>query len=317
MLGSARIAGLREHKGEVVAKAEWPGIISKAESAKIRARLADPERRTNKAARRYLLGGLLTCGCCGEQLVARPRSGGQRRYACAKGPGFSGCGKTYIAAEPVEGVCRRTAILDRLDSPAARHAHSQVVLPRAGVRALVGGGRGRPGPARRARRRVRGEADHDGRSGVRRVSRSSSALSAARKQLRKGQPVDRARGLRRQRRSAPRALGRARPDPASTRSSRRSSITSRFIPAAPATTASTSHACARSGALTQQLRDPRNLAGSVTLAGELACWATSLDPGADASGLGLVSDHCAQQAGGPRHPSTLDDSQTRSGAAPM
>ena len=116
MLGSARIAGLREHKGEVVAKAEWPGIISKADSTRIRARLADPERRTNKAARRYLLVRLLKCGLCGERLIARPRSGGQRRYACAKGPGLSGCGKTYIAAEPVEAFVVE-AILHRLDSP--------------------------------------------------------------------------------------------------------------------------------------------------------------------------------------------------------
>lgn len=102
MLGSARIAGLREHRGEIVAEAEWPAIISQADSAQIRARLADPERRTNKSARRYLLARLLRCGSCGERLVARPRSGGQRRYACARGAGFSGCGKTYITAEPVE-----------------------------------------------------------------------------------------------------------------------------------------------------------------------------------------------------------------------
>jgi DNA invertase Pin-like site-specific DNA recombinase len=102
MLGSARIAGQREHRGEIVAEAEWPAIISHADSAQIRARLADPERRTNKSARRYLLVRLLRCSVCGERLVARPRSGGQRRYACAKGAGFSGCGKTYITAEPVE-----------------------------------------------------------------------------------------------------------------------------------------------------------------------------------------------------------------------
>ena len=116
MLGSARIAGQREHRGEVVAKAEWPGIISKADSTRIRARLADPERRTNKAARRYLLVRLLRCSLCGERLIARPRSGGQRRYACAKGPGFAGCGKTYVAAEPVEAFVVE-AILEALDSP--------------------------------------------------------------------------------------------------------------------------------------------------------------------------------------------------------
>ena len=115
MLGSARISGQRAHHGEIVATAEWPEIISAEDGAKIRALLANPERRTNKAARRYLLGGLLTCGHCGERLVSRPRTGGQRRYACAKGVGFSGCGKTYIVADEVERFVTE-AVLHRLDS---------------------------------------------------------------------------------------------------------------------------------------------------------------------------------------------------------
>ena len=54
-----RISGQREHHGEIVATAEWPAIISGRGRREIRALLADPERRTNKTARRYLLGGLL------------------------------------------------------------------------------------------------------------------------------------------------------------------------------------------------------------------------------------------------------------------
>jgi DNA invertase Pin-like site-specific DNA recombinase len=115
MLASARIAGQREHRGEIVASAEWPGIISPEDGARIRALLANPERRTNKAARRYLLGGLLVCSHCGERLVARPRTGGKRRYACAKGVGFSGCGKTYINADEVEQFVTE-AVLHRVDS---------------------------------------------------------------------------------------------------------------------------------------------------------------------------------------------------------
>jgi hypothetical protein len=115
MLASPRISGQRSHHGEIVAIAEWPGIISVEDGAKVRALLANPERRTNKAARRYLLGGLLVCGHCGERLVARPRTGGQRRYACAKGVGFSGCGKTYINAAEVEEFVTE-AVMHRLDS---------------------------------------------------------------------------------------------------------------------------------------------------------------------------------------------------------
>jgi DNA invertase Pin-like site-specific DNA recombinase len=121
MLASPRISGQRAHHGEIVAAAEWPGIISVEEGAKIRALLANPERRTNKAARRYLLGGLLVCSHCGERLVARPRAGGQRRYACASGPGFSGCGKTYINADEVERFVTE-AVLIRLDSAELQRA---------------------------------------------------------------------------------------------------------------------------------------------------------------------------------------------------
>lgn len=116
LLLSARISGQREHHGEIVGKAEWPAIISPAETAQIRALLSDPSRRTSQGPRRYLLHGVLTCGHCGEKLVARPRAGGQRRYACAKGPGFSGCGKTYITADDVEDFTARV-VLHRLDSP--------------------------------------------------------------------------------------------------------------------------------------------------------------------------------------------------------
>ena len=121
MLASPRISGQRIHKGEIVATAVWPGIICVEDGAKIRALLANPERRTNKAARRYLLGGLLACSHCGERLVARPRAGGQRRYACAKGVGFSGCGKTYINAAEVERFITE-AVLHRLDSAELQRA---------------------------------------------------------------------------------------------------------------------------------------------------------------------------------------------------
>ena len=121
MLAAPRISGQRVHKGEIVATAVWPGIISIEDGAKIRALLANPERRTNKAARRYLLGGLLVCSHCGERLVARPRAGGQRRYACASGAGFSGCGKTYINADEVERFVTE-AVLIRLDSAELQRA---------------------------------------------------------------------------------------------------------------------------------------------------------------------------------------------------
>ncbi len=116
MLLSARISGQREHKGEIVTDAEWPAIISPADSSRIRALLSDPDRRTNKVARRYLLVRLLRCGLCGETLVSRPKQGGVRAYQCVKGPGFSGCNKIAVIAEPLEQFVVE-AVLYRLDSP--------------------------------------------------------------------------------------------------------------------------------------------------------------------------------------------------------
>ena len=116
ILQSGRIAGQREHKGEIVAEAQWPAIISPADSSRIRALLSDPDRRTNKVARRYLLVRLLRCGHCDETLVSRPKQGGVRAYQCVKGPGFAGCGRTSVKAAPLEEFVVE-AVLYRLDSP--------------------------------------------------------------------------------------------------------------------------------------------------------------------------------------------------------
>jgi hypothetical protein len=119
MLRSARISGRREHHGKVVADAVWPAIISAADSDRLRVRLgraaaAAPAGRT---ARRYLLtGGLLRCGRCGTPMVSRPRSDGTRRYVCARGPGFGGCGRMATVAHPVEALVAE-AVLQRLDTP--------------------------------------------------------------------------------------------------------------------------------------------------------------------------------------------------------
>jgi hypothetical protein len=84
----------------------------------LRALFSDPARRTtHQHAKRYLLTRLLRCGLCGEMLVSRPREGGVRAYACAKGPGFAGCGHMYARAEPLE-LFVVGAVLLRLDSPA-------------------------------------------------------------------------------------------------------------------------------------------------------------------------------------------------------
>ena len=124
MLMSGRISGQREHKREIVGEASWPGIISRSDGERLRALLGDPDRRTNKTARRYLLVRLLKCGQCGEYLVSAPRADGTRRYGCRKGAGFSGCGKTFINAEPLEQFLVY-AMLGRLDTRELAYAVAQ------------------------------------------------------------------------------------------------------------------------------------------------------------------------------------------------
>jgi hypothetical protein len=117
VLMSSRIAGQRSYRGEIVAQGRWDAIITPDESAAVRAILGDPARNTRRTVRRYLLsGGLLRCKLCNAVLVARPRTDGTRRYVCASGPNFTGCGRIAILAEPLEHLIAEAVIL-RLDTP--------------------------------------------------------------------------------------------------------------------------------------------------------------------------------------------------------
>src|SRR5262249_34876148 len=102
ILKSGRISGRREHHGEIVADAEWTGIISKRDGDRLRAILSDPTRRKNERMRRYLLAGMLRCGRCGEPLTSRPKEDGRRRYVCARRPNSDACGKLAVVADELE-----------------------------------------------------------------------------------------------------------------------------------------------------------------------------------------------------------------------
>jgi DNA invertase Pin-like site-specific DNA recombinase len=102
LLRSARIAGLREHHGEIVGKAVWPAIVPVAKAATARAILSDPKRTTRRAARVNLLAGFAVCGLCGAILRGRPQSSGVRAYICKAGPGAKGCGRIGIVATKLE-----------------------------------------------------------------------------------------------------------------------------------------------------------------------------------------------------------------------
>ncbi len=129
MLASGRISGQRDHHpqshpgnkrplvGEIVGDAVWPAIISKEDTARLRAILMDPARRlTPTTPRRCLLTGILRCARCGSAMCGRPRDDGRMRYVCNKLPGNNHCGKSYVLAAPAD-ECVTQMVKVALDSP--------------------------------------------------------------------------------------------------------------------------------------------------------------------------------------------------------
>jgi site-specific DNA recombinase len=120
ILCSGRIAGLREHRGEVIGPATWPAIITAAERDRVLARITARAVTKTRAARTYLLSGMLRCGRCGNRLFSQARHANPenrvRRYVCLEGPDHRGCGRLTVVAEPVEQLLI-DAVLTRLDSP--------------------------------------------------------------------------------------------------------------------------------------------------------------------------------------------------------
>jgi len=114
MLRSPRLAGLREHRGEVVGPAVWEGIISEDEHRRVLAKYAEKQASGKRTPQRYLLSGMLRCGKCEATLYSRPR-GEVRRYACMPGPDHGGCGRLTVVADPVERLVA-DAVLFRLDT---------------------------------------------------------------------------------------------------------------------------------------------------------------------------------------------------------
>ena len=122
VLTSARIAGLRSYRGEVVADAAWPAIVDRSTHERLQAILLDPNRNARPGpARRYLLTGFGLCGLCGVRLVARPRDDKRRCYVCAGGANNRGCGKIRVLADPLEELVAE-AVIVALSSPAFARA---------------------------------------------------------------------------------------------------------------------------------------------------------------------------------------------------
>jgi site-specific DNA recombinase len=103
VLVNPRIAGLRAYKGDVVADASWPAIITREQHEKLVALRKDPSRRWVPRGRpaQHLLAGMVECARCGgraekngeraNRMVNRPE-GGRDYYQCRKPPLGRGCG---------------------------------------------------------------------------------------------------------------------------------------------------------------------------------------------------------------------------------
>ena len=121
ILARPRVAGLREHRGTVVADAGWPPILDRTTWEELRALFASPGRRSQIGRPRvYLLvGGLGRCGApgevtigpeegiCGLPLISGTRTdkrpGDGRRYLCAPRTN-GGCGGVSIDRAALEDV---------------------------------------------------------------------------------------------------------------------------------------------------------------------------------------------------------------------
>jgi len=120
MLRSPRLAGLRQHGGEIVAEAVWPAIVDPGKHEKLRAMM--DARRAPERQGKYLLTGMVRCGKCGNRLYVRRRTADRiRRYGCEKAANNGSCGGVHIIADPLDARVT-DLVLDYLDSPALANA---------------------------------------------------------------------------------------------------------------------------------------------------------------------------------------------------
>jgi site-specific DNA recombinase len=110
-LTRSRNAGLMEHQGQVIGKAEWPAIVSEVEWCALVDKLADPERRTNDhgPGRKWLGSGLYRCEC-GVPVICSS-SNEAKCYRCR-----DGCGRLSRRRADVDELVTEV-IVERLRRP--------------------------------------------------------------------------------------------------------------------------------------------------------------------------------------------------------
>lgn len=112
LLGNARYAGQRVHRGEVVGMGTWPAIVDLDSWRALQGVLADPSRHKAGRPERYLLSGVAKCAACGGRIYGAREPRG-RTYLCET--------RKHVVrrAEDVDAMVT-TLVLGRLMQPDAR-----------------------------------------------------------------------------------------------------------------------------------------------------------------------------------------------------
>ncbi len=109
LLKKGVVAGLVEHKGELVGDGDWEPILDRTTWDRVRLILSDPKRKPADNTAKWLLSGIAECGKCGMKLHQGPsRNAGTPGYICRKshGKNENACGGLRIAAEPTDEIVR-------------------------------------------------------------------------------------------------------------------------------------------------------------------------------------------------------------------
>lgn len=115
-LTSARVAGLRKHRGEIVGQAAWRPILERETWDAVVATLHGRGRGKVQPGLKRWLNGLLFCGLCEHPLTGNNASrGATYRYWC-RNHRADGCGKIAINGPGVESEVSRQ-VLDYLTRP--------------------------------------------------------------------------------------------------------------------------------------------------------------------------------------------------------
>lgn len=100
VLCSPRVAGLRQHRGEVIGDACWAPIIGRADWERLRGLLCRPSRYS-VPIKHHLLSGIARCGECEAPLSAQWRKNPTRVvYSCRSARG--GCGRVSVDGSHLE-----------------------------------------------------------------------------------------------------------------------------------------------------------------------------------------------------------------------